>query len=201
MGSSNEGYPFQKEKRRPTIWISILAIHSLTPHKETLNLSDSIIATYYPHFRIPAGTTEKALLHGLALDEYTLQVKPTYFQSPLAYESKKIRYGPKVGKESSGLFLHIEPEQTVCVCYNYGFTKKYQDILVSDDCVFLYPTNYDYKLLGLTFAIANLFLADCISVMKGESYYGGTIDGTFLLGSVLNPPRRPRNLPLSTNVR
>ena len=200
MGSGNEESPPEKKKIRPTIWISILGVHSPTPTAGKLSTLDPLILTYYPHFRVPIGTSEKQLLRGLALDEFTFQTKTTHYQTPLELSSKEFRFNIATSKETSRVFTHIEPDLTECVCYGYGFTKKYQDILVSDDSVFLYPANFDYVQLGLLFLVSKIFLDQCRSIEKGTAPYYARYDRE-MFHALMEPPKRPRNLPFSTDAR
>ena len=172
------------------------------PNVEKVDITQPLIATYYPNFRIPVGTSESALLHGLALNEFVLQASKKYFQALLGFDPEGIAYIPQSPRELPELFIHLDPDHTACTCYSHGLQKKYQDILVSDDRVFLYPKNFEYGHLGFAFEIAKIFAVACDKNLGGppvpKKKLLEVLQNRFMVDFV--PPKRPRKLPLSTDL-
>jgi hypothetical protein len=186
----------EKKKIRPTIWISILEIQL------KVGIDQYLIATYYPHYRIPIGTSEDALLHGLAMSEFVLQTSKKYFQAVLGFDLEEPAYIPQSPQELPDLFIHLNPDNTACTCYSHGLGKRYQDILVSDDRVFLYPKNFEYRQLGFVFEVAKIFAAECDKNPGGlpapKKNIIEVLQNRFTVDFA--PPKRPRKLPLSTDI-
>ncbi|MBN2231020.1 MAG: hypothetical protein JW779_15650 [Candidatus Thorarchaeota archaeon] len=111
---------------------------------------------------------------------FTAQADSVYYEAELEtlHIPRKL-----AGIPMSYLKFHLS--YTECICYSYGFDKKYEDILAFDDSVFIFPKGLPSQSLGIVYTTAKTFRHFCMGTIPGKS------------GSQVEIPRRPRTLPRS----